>query len=41
MSYNINSANYFVLNKIKLQLAIKIKSQYKDNNNSIPNIIKK
>ena len=41
MPYKINSASYFVLNKIKLQLAIKIKSQYKDKNDNIPNIIKK
>ena len=39
MSYKINSANYFILNKIKLHLVIKIKVQYKEND--IPNIIKK
>ena len=43
ISYKMNSTSYFVLNKIKLKIAIKIQNKYLDKKNDkskIPNIIK-
>ena len=41
MSYKISSTNYFVLNKIKLKIAIVLKEKYKGKEENIPNIVKK
>ena len=41
MPYKINSTTYFVLNKIKLKIAIKLKEKYKGKEDNIPNIVKK
>ena len=41
MPHKINSTNYFVLNKIKLKIAVVLKKKYKRKEENIPNIIQK
>ena len=41
MAYKINSTNYFLLNKIKLKLVLRLQKKYKDENKeNLPNIVK-